>query len=72
MTAPCFAVPDVGEPPDYETPYGDYPLVVTKPSGDRALVVQDYAFGKYLGYLKVSYLSITMSHCKRLYKEPVN
>ena len=33
---------------------GGYPAVVTRGDGTRALVVQDYAFGKYLGFLQVS------------------
>ena len=38
-----------------EEPIGDYPKVVTQSSGNKVLVVQDYAFGKYLGYLKVTF-----------------
>lgn len=44
-----------GDPPSTEKPYGPYPIVVT-PDGDpqgQCLVVQDYTFGKYLGYLEV-------------------
>ena len=44
-----------GEQPSVEDPAGEYPHVVTKSGGGKALVVQDYAFGKYLGYLKVAF-----------------
>ncbi|XP_077998567.1 snake venom 5'-nucleotidase-like [Glandiceps talaboti] len=48
-----------GEPPSNENPYGKYPLV-RHPGGDstsgkNVLVVQDYAFGKYLGVLNVNF-----------------
>lgn len=42
-----------GDPPSSEMPVGEYPWVVTKSNGERTLVVQDYAFGKYLGFLQV-------------------
>lgn len=45
----------VGEPPSSEIPEGPYPLIVTQPSGDKVLVVEAYAFGKYLGYLKLNF-----------------
>ena len=44
-----------GEQPSVEDPAGEYPHVVIKSGGGKALVVQDYAFGKYLGYLKVAF-----------------
>ncbi|XP_077977085.1 snake venom 5'-nucleotidase-like isoform X2 [Glandiceps talaboti] len=48
-----------GEPPSNEDPSGEYPLV-RHPGGDstsgkNVLVVQDYAFGKYLGVLNVNF-----------------
>jgi len=43
-----------GEPPSDDQPKGDYPTVVTQPSGRRVPVVQAYAYTKYLGYLKVN------------------
>lgn len=44
-----------GTPPSNEDPVGDYPFVVTRSDGSRALVVQDYAYGKYLGFLQVTF-----------------
>ncbi|WAR07537.1 5NTD-like protein [Mya arenaria] len=44
-----------GEPPSDETPEGLYPVVVSQPRGGRALVVQDFTYGKYLGYLNVTF-----------------
>ncbi len=44
-----------GTPPSIEEKVSDYPHVVTQNSGKKVLVVQDYAFGKYLGYLKVTF-----------------
>lgn len=44
-----------GEPPSVEKPAGEYPIVVDNEGGDKAVVVQDFAFGKYLGYLQVSF-----------------
>ena len=42
-----------GPPPSNDRPYGSYPLVLKKTgSSKQALVVQAYAYGKYLGYLK--------------------
>jgi 5'-nucleotidase len=41
-----------GTPPSFEEPEGKYPEVYTN-TGSPCLVVQDYAFGKYLGKLKV-------------------
>lgn len=32
-----------------------YPTVVTQEGGGEVLVVQDYTFGKYLGFLEVSF-----------------
>ncbi|KAJ7363701.1 hypothetical protein OS493_009864 [Desmophyllum pertusum] len=46
-----------GTPPSTEKPYGPYPLVIT-PDGNpdaKVLVVQDFAYGKYLGHLKVDF-----------------
>ncbi|XP_070568327.1 snake venom 5'-nucleotidase-like [Ptychodera flava] len=46
-----------GDPPSNEEPYDEYPIV-RHPSTDstkNVLVVQDYAYGKYLGYLKVNF-----------------
>ncbi|KAL8583251.1 hypothetical protein ACOMHN_043086 [Nucella lapillus] len=44
-----------GSPPSIEDPVGDYPQVITRSDGSRALVVQDYAYGKYLGFLQVEF-----------------
>ena len=46
-----------GKPPSIETPYGPYPMAITpnsNPEG-KVLVVQAYAFSKYLGNLKVDF-----------------
>uniref|UniRef100_A0A3P8PLC4 5'-nucleotidase n=2 Tax=Astatotilapia calliptera TaxID=8154 RepID=A0A3P8PLC4_ASTCA len=44
-----------GTPPSTEVPVGTYPYMVTSEEGRKVPVVQAYAFGKYLGYLKVSF-----------------
>ena len=47
----------LGKPPSTETPYGPYPLVIIPDSNPEAkvLVVQAFAYGKYLGHLKVDF-----------------
>ncbi|XP_030627986.1 5'-nucleotidase [Chanos chanos] len=44
-----------GDPPSSEVPAGPYPFIVTANDGTKVPVVQAYAFGKYLGYLKVTF-----------------
>ncbi|XP_023389179.1 5'-nucleotidase isoform X1 [Pteropus vampyrus] len=44
-----------GNPPSKEVPVGKYPFIVTSDDGRKVPVVQAYAFGKYLGYLKVEF-----------------
>ncbi|XP_007949345.1 5'-nucleotidase [Orycteropus afer afer] len=44
-----------GTPPSREVPAGKYPFIVTSDYGQKVPVVQAYAFGKYLGYLKVEF-----------------
>nr|XP_003474789.1 LOW QUALITY PROTEIN: 5'-nucleotidase [Cavia porcellus] len=44
-----------GNPPSKEVPAGKYPFIVTSEDGRKVPVVQAYAFGKYLGYLKVEF-----------------
>ncbi|XP_069867074.1 5'-nucleotidase [Dipodomys merriami] len=44
-----------GNPPSKEVPAGKYPFIVTADDGRKVPVVQAYAFGKYLGYLKVEF-----------------
>ncbi|KAF4521723.1 hypothetical protein B566_EDAN012171 [Ephemera danica] len=44
-----------GEPPSIEKPEGEYPTVVTQESGRKVLIVQAYAYSKYLGVLKVEF-----------------
>ncbi|XP_065744673.1 5'-nucleotidase isoform X1 [Phocoena phocoena] len=44
-----------GTPPSKEVPAGQYPFIVTSDDGRQVPVVQAYAFGKYLGYLKVEF-----------------
>ena len=44
-----------GTPPSDEIPAGEYPTEITQDSGAKVLVVQEYTFGKYLGYLEVTF-----------------
>ncbi|KAG5846754.1 hypothetical protein ANANG_G00118320 [Anguilla anguilla] len=44
-----------GTPPSTEVPAGPYPFMVRSEHGYDVPVVQAYAFGKYLGYLKVTF-----------------
>ncbi|XP_056436708.1 snake venom 5'-nucleotidase-like [Gadus chalcogrammus] len=44
-----------GPPPSTEVPAGDYPFLVQSDHGGTVPVVQAYAFGKYLGYLKLTF-----------------
>lgn len=38
-----------GTPPERENPVGNYPTVVTRTNGQQVLVLQAYAYTKYLG-----------------------
>lgn len=42
-----------GPPPSTEYPVGDYPLVVQQDGGHKVLVVQAYAYSKYVGNITV-------------------
>ncbi|XP_037607303.1 5'-nucleotidase [Sebastes umbrosus] len=44
-----------GPAPSSEVPAGVYPFMVKSDNGRQVPVVQAYAFGKYLGYLKVTF-----------------
>ncbi|XP_059208569.1 snake venom 5'-nucleotidase-like [Centropristis striata] len=44
-----------GKPPSTEEPAGPYPFMVRSNDGRNVPVVQAFAFGKYLGYLKVTF-----------------
>ncbi|XP_061699956.1 5'-nucleotidase [Syngnathoides biaculeatus] len=44
-----------GSAPSIEVPVGPYPFMVRSDDGRNVPVVQAYAFGKYLGYLKVTF-----------------
>lgn len=44
-----------GSPPSSEVPAGSYPYMVQSQDGRQVPVVQAYAFGKYLGHLKVTF-----------------
>ncbi|XP_076605104.1 snake venom 5'-nucleotidase-like [Chaetodon auriga] len=44
-----------GNPPSTEVPAGPYPFMVRSNDGRNVPVVQAFAFGKYLGYLKVTF-----------------
>ena len=37
------------------TPEGPYPTIVTQQSGVEVLVLQDYTFGMFLGYLEITF-----------------
>lgn len=47
--------PPAGSPPSTEVPEGPYPFMVTSEDGRQVPVVQAFAFGKYLGFLKVTF-----------------
>ncbi|XP_072907788.1 5'-nucleotidase-like isoform X1 [Hemitrygon akajei] len=44
-----------GKAPSNDVPAGLYPYMVTSDSGQRIPVVQAFAYGKYLGYLKLTF-----------------
>ncbi|KAM9315840.1 5'-nucleotidase [Gastrophryne carolinensis] len=44
-----------GTPPSNDVPVGDYPFIIKSDDGRSVPVVQAYAFGKYLGYLNVTF-----------------
>uniref|UniRef100_A0A1W7RA44 5'-nucleotidase n=1 Tax=Hadrurus spadix TaxID=141984 RepID=A0A1W7RA44_9SCOR len=44
-----------GTPPSTEKPQDEYPTVITHTDGTRTLVVQDFTFGKYMGFLNVQF-----------------
>lgn len=44
-----------GSPPSTEMKAGPYPFIVRSNDGRDVPVVQAFAFGKYLGYLKVTF-----------------
>ncbi|KAG2468322.1 V5NTD nucleotidase, partial [Polypterus senegalus] len=44
-----------GLPPSNDVPVGSYPYMVTSDDGREVPVVQAYAFGKYLGFLRVNF-----------------
>ncbi|KAM5164777.1 5'-nucleotidase [Mantella aurantiaca] len=44
-----------GPPPSNDVPVGEYPFIVKSDDGRSVPVVQAYAFGKYLGYLNVTF-----------------
>ncbi|XP_074718108.1 5'-nucleotidase isoform X2 [Strix uralensis] len=44
-----------GTPPSTEEPAGPYPFMVDSDDGRKVPVVQAYAYGKYLGYLNVTF-----------------
>ncbi|XP_049518022.1 snake venom 5'-nucleotidase isoform X2 [Dermacentor silvarum] len=41
--------------PKENVPEGDYPTIVNRSDGSRGLVVQEYWFGKFLGFLQVNF-----------------
>ena len=48
-------ISDDDEVPSIEDAAGPYPTIVQHPDGSEVLVVQAYAYGKYLGYLEVNF-----------------
>lgn len=44
-----------GTPPSIEVPAGPYPYMVASDDGRQVPVVQAYAFGKYLGFLQLTF-----------------
>ncbi|NWR33769.1 V5NTD nucleotidase, partial [Tachuris rubrigastra] len=44
-----------GTPPSTEVPAGPYPFMIDSDDGRKVPVVQAYAYGKYLGYLNVTF-----------------
>ena len=44
-----------GEPPSIEKPVDNYPKLVRQYSGHEVLVIHNYAFGKYLGRLDLTF-----------------
>uniref|UniRef100_A0A8C4RF04 5'-nucleotidase n=1 Tax=Erpetoichthys calabaricus TaxID=27687 RepID=A0A8C4RF04_ERPCA len=44
-----------GLPPSNDVPVGSYPYMITSDDGRKVPVVQAYAFGKYLGFLRVNF-----------------
>ncbi len=44
-----------GKTPGREEAVGKYPTIFTRPSGKKVLVVQAYAYTKYLGHLKMTF-----------------
>uniref|UniRef100_A0A8C5QNG9 5'-nucleotidase n=1 Tax=Leptobrachium leishanense TaxID=445787 RepID=A0A8C5QNG9_9ANUR len=44
-----------GPPPSNDVPVGEYPFIVKSDDGRSVPVVQAYAFGKYLGYLNITF-----------------
>ncbi|XP_041352276.1 5'-nucleotidase-like [Gigantopelta aegis] len=44
-----------GDPPSNEKPKGPYPLVFQKAGKDPVLVIEDYAYAKYLGHIELEF-----------------
>nr|ABS30897.1 5'-nucleotidase/putative apyrase isoform 2 precursor [Ornithodoros kalahariensis] len=44
-----------GEPPTKDKVEGEYPTVVERAGGSQGLIVQDFWFGKYLGFIQVTF-----------------
>ena len=50
-----FSIPVSGKPPSTDVPTGDYPFIVEQDNGAKALIVQAYAYGKYMGHLQLTF-----------------
>jgi len=57
-----------GKEPTSQKAEGPYPTPVKNVEGHHCLVVQDYAYGKYLGFLQVSFDDQVAIGCKLTYK----
>ncbi|XP_065352756.1 apyrase-like [Cloeon dipterum] len=44
-----------GEPPSTDTPEGEYPTVIEHNNGRKTLIVQAYAYSKYLGFIQIKF-----------------
>ncbi|XP_037522277.1 5'-nucleotidase-like [Rhipicephalus sanguineus] len=54
VTTETMTIAKPGEPPEKDKKEGPYPFIYNRTSdGGRCLIVQDYRFGKYLGFLEL-------------------
>ncbi|XP_054924306.1 protein 5NUC-like isoform X2 [Dermacentor andersoni] len=53
VTTETITIAKPGKPPVDDKPEGPYPVVYKRRDGTQCLIVQDFRFGKYLGYLRM-------------------